>query len=522
MPFQGFTMPPPSLGLDLVSPIDNMEPAAALELVNVFPGATAPTVRLGYQEFANLASASGGTASQINFMHEFPLPDGTAQLIAAQTTQLFSVSSTGTITNISKVGGYTSGNWNKEGFRNRLYLANNSGADVPQVYTGTGLATDISVASGGPSGGLTQLSNVSSYRLRLYFIERNSMLMWYDETENDTISTGTSVLKSYDFSGIMRRGGYLLFTGSYTNIRGVSTQDLFMAVSSEGEVVLYSGYSPDDTAWELVAHFIIGKPLGPRAFVRINQDIWIITQQGIVPVSALFELDPQQAVTTVSRTINPLITETAGSLSFSTLWNGFFWPSGRRVYVTLPSSTGTAKFLVYSIDSKAWTTFQLYADQHSVASGKFLDLPFYGSTTGMIYKGETGYADAKPSSGDGQSIAFSGRTAFSFYGSRSNFKQFADIRPILRGKRGLTLNIGIDTDFKRQPTVTSVSTTAGVYTPWGSPWGSAWSSELEYIFDRYAAKGQGHCGAVRFGGAIRGSSLQFFGFEIRYDLGGQV
>jgi hypothetical protein len=54
MAFQGFTMSPPYAGLDLVSPIDNMEPQYALELVNVFPGAGAPTVRLGYEQFCNI------------------------------------------------------------------------------------------------------------------------------------------------------------------------------------------------------------------------------------------------------------------------------------------------------------------------------------------------------------------------------------------------------------------------------------------------------------------------------------
>ena len=51
MAFQGYTMPPPYNGLDLVSAIDNMEPTYALELVNVFPGAGSPTLRNGYAEF---------------------------------------------------------------------------------------------------------------------------------------------------------------------------------------------------------------------------------------------------------------------------------------------------------------------------------------------------------------------------------------------------------------------------------------------------------------------------------------
>lgn len=548
MSFQGYTMPPPSLGLDLVSPIDNMDPASALELTNIFPGAGAPTVRLGYTTF----TTGGATipSTPIRFMHEYPLKDGTSQLIAGTDAALYSVSSTGVVTNITRAAGaYSAGSWNKELFAGNIYLCN--GTDAPQAYVGNIGTPAQDIQATGVT--LNTLSAVSSYRQRLYFTEKNSLRMWHHKNSTNTTFVGSSsVLDSYDFQYIARRGGYLLFTGSYTNTRGVSTQDLFMAVTSEGEILMYSGTSPDDTAWTLVAHFIIGKPLGRKAFVRVNQDVWIITQQGIIPVSALFETDPEQALNIVSLKVNPLITQYATQASSTELWGGFFWPQGRRVYITLPDSASSATLLVYSLDTKAWTQFVLYSGDHAVASCKFLNLPFYGSNTGAIYQGETGYADAVTST-TSQSIAFSCRTAFSFYGARGNYKAFKDIRPLLKGKRGITLNLGLDTDFKRSAVLTQVTTPSSTFTAWGSKWGSngaartafiypgdvppiapspatitvpsyfePWSADVEYIYDRYSAAGQGHCAAIRVGGSIKNSSLQFLGFEIRYDLGGQV
>jgi hypothetical protein len=506
-------MPPPSLGLDLTSPIDNMDPAAALELINVFPGAGSPSVRLGYQQFADL-----GTASPIYFMHEYPLKDGTSRLIAANASKVYSVSSVGVVTDISKVGGYLSGNWNKELFAGNIYLANADG-DAPQVYTGTGTCANISVGGGGYA--ITDLINIASYRERLYLVERNSCKMWYHTTAGANLVAGSPVLKSYDFQYVFKRGGYLLFTGAFTNQRGVTTQDLFFAMSSQGEIVFYSGSSPDDSAWTLVAQFVIGKPLGPRAYLRINQDIWVFTEQGVISLGTLFNTSVDEALNAVSRNINPLITQYAAEVGISERWNGFFWAGGRRAYVMLPDSGTACDMLVYSIDTKAWTRFSLYTNAHSTSACKFQELPYYGSSTGIIYKGETGYQDAVVS-GTGQSISFSARMAFSFYGSRGNYKAFKDIRPLMRGKRGITLNLGLDTDFKRLPTVTSFSSASGLYTPWGSPWGSSWSSDIDYVYDRYAVAGQGHCAAIRFGGSIKNTPLQLFGFEIRYDVGGQV
>lgn len=522
MPLQGTTLPAPYSGLDVVSPIDNMDPSLALELVNIFPGATAPEVRKGY---AQLGSAT--TTSQTRFMQELPKLDGTSVLIAASNTAIYQFTTAGARTDISKVGGYTNGSWNSHIFRNYIYLCN--GQDNAQVYTGTGTCIDI---TGNPPAGtsIADFINVSSYRGRLYFVKKNTLEMYFHDTVNVPMTTGSPALKVYDFSSVMRRGGYLLYTLTYTNQTANTAQDVFVAVSSEGEVVAYTGYSPDDTNWSsagasgsntVLAHYYIGKPLGYRSFIYINSDIWIITEQGIVSISALFQKGEAQILSTISRTVNPIITNAAKSIGFSSLWGGFFWPAGRRVYIAVPQTSNSVIFLVFSLDNGAWTQFALFSTQDCVQLCLFNALPFYGGSDGTIWSGETGNADQVKGL-NSQSINFSYRSAFSFFGSRDTFKVFRDIRPLLKTKRGVALSIDIDTNFKVGTTSASVTSTPGTYTPWGSPWGSSWSSETEYIYDRYATKGQGHCGSVRVKGAIKNTSCQIFGFEIRYDVGGQV
>lgn len=510
MAFQGFTMSPPYAGLDLVSPIDNMEPQYALELVNVFPGGGAPTVRLGYEQFANIS-----VSTPIKLIAPLYLKDGSQELIACTGTKIYSVSTTGTATDKTGTTTPTSGDWQWVTYANNIYLCN--GQDNAQVYTGTGNCADVTFT------GVTKnlLINVTAYKERLYFVEKNTAKVWYGGLQV-TGTGGTPALTAFDFQYVFNRGGYLVGIGSYSNSANVAAQDYFWACSSQGEIVFYSGtYAGDATTWGLVARYYIGRPLGYRAFVRVNQDVWIITEQGIVPISALFQSDPEAALQAVSYRINPLISEAAVNFPFDHQWSGFFWGAGRRVYISYPTTGNACKFLVYSIDTKGWTQFQLFSDEHALASTTFNGYPYYASSTGIVWKGETGQADAKTAI-DSQAITYAGRTAFSFYGSRSNYKAFKDIRPIIKTKRGVTLAIGLDVDFKRTPTVTTVTTPTGVYTPWGSPWGSAWSADIEYIFDRYATKGQGHCAAIRFGGSVKNSTMQILGFEIRYDMGGQV
>lgn len=510
MAFQGFTMPPPYSGLDLVSPIDNMEPTFALELVNVFPGPNAPTVRLGYEQFANI-----GIASPITTLTSLQLKDATTQLIATTDSNIYRITTAGSSSSIKGSTTITNGAFQTVTYANNLYLCN--GVDDAKVYTGTGNISDITFTGVAKSS----LINVTAYKERLYFAEKNTAKVWYGGLQ--VVGTaGSPALTSFDFQYVFTKGGYLVGIGSFSTNTSMTSQDYFWACSSEGEIVFYNGtYAGDPTSWGLVARYYIGKPLGYRAFIRINNDIWVITEQGIVPISGLFMSDPEAAVQIVSYKVNPLISDYAALTPFDHQWSGFFWPQGRRVYISIPISGNSCRFLVYSIDTKGWTQFQLANDEHAFSSCLFNQKPYYASATGIIWKGETGQADAVTTT-DSQSIIYSGRCAFSFYGSRSNYKAFKDIRPIIKTRRGVTLNLGLDTDFKRASTVTTITTPPSLFTGWGSPWGSPWSADLEYVFDRYAAKGQGHCASIRFGGSLKNSTMQILGFEVRYDMGGQV
>jgi len=498
-------MPPPYGGLDLISPIDNMDPSYALELVNVFPGATAPITRKGYEEYVDLSASN----TAVNTIADYNKTDGTSEMIVVSeggTPKIYKVVA-GVATDITGSTPITANfsNMQTQQFGSNLYMCN--GEDTVQVYNGTTVADSTFTGVT-----LADLINVSTYRERIYFVEKDTLKFWYGNTN----AVGASALTSFDLQYSMKQGGFLVFAGSYTNQTAQTSQDLFFAISSEGEVVFYSGSYPGDTNWQLVARYYIGKPLGYRAFIKVNNDVWILTQQGIVPVSVLFQASPEQAVNVVSARVNPYITQYTNLLKFSPRWHGIFWPEGRRVFVNVPSSESTTTMLVFSIDTGGWCVYELFDAEDGITLAIVDGAPYYGSYHGYVYSAETGNTDKD------NAITFEGRTAFSFYNSRGNFKAFKDIRPLVKSRKGLTLSLGIDTDFARDQVVETISTGAAVSTPWGSAWGSPWASTTEFIFNRYAVKGQGHSAAVRFGGSVNKADCQIYGFEIRFDQGGQV
>jgi hypothetical protein len=494
-----------------------MDPSFALELINVFPGSGAPTVRGGYFRLAKPAT------STIKFMAELPKPDGSSVMVVGTDTALYSITTAGVVSTITKASPHTNGEFNYTIFNNKIYLCNNAGTATDQAQYWDGSAAQaLNLSFTGVS--LQNLINVSTYRERLYFVEKNSLNFWYGALK--AIGTTATALTSYDTSYTFKHGGYLLHAGTYTNQTAATSQNLFFACTSEGELAFWQGTDPANTTgadpWTLVARYKIGKPLGFRSFIRVNQDIWIVTQQGVVPVSSLFQADPEAAVRVVSDKINPLIASSAKNVPFSYLWSGFTWSAGRRVYISAPISASTSWLLVYSMDSKGWTIFQLYSTTDGLSSCLFNNLPHYGSSNGTIWKGEIGHADRAETSVAGNAINFSYRSAFSFYNARGNYKVFRDIRPILQTQKGLSFSLGLDLDFKRNAIIPVVSTSSGDTTAWGSAWGSPWAAATEYLYDRYAVKGQGNCAAIRFGGSIRDVSCQILSFEVRFEIGGQV
>jgi len=113
MAVQGVTMPAPYGGLDLVSPIDNMEAFYALDLVNILPTSNAPRLRNGYVEFQDTSNAN-----PVGMLKAMPLLNGTTKLIATIDTKIYAIDS-GAVTDTGAT--ISNSNCNSEIFNNKMY-----------------------------------------------------------------------------------------------------------------------------------------------------------------------------------------------------------------------------------------------------------------------------------------------------------------------------------------------------------------------------------------------------------------
>lgn len=290
--------------------------------------------------------------------------------------------------------------------------AGTTGSLYVGTVTGSGFVDNEIISGGGGSAtvngliiplfvaftGITtsSLSYVWSYKSRLFFIEKNSMNAWYLPID---ANSGAAV--KFPMGGIFTRGGSLLFGSSWSldtsGDGGLSEQCIF--VSTEGEVAVYQGDNPATAAtWTKVGTYRIGKPLGPKSFIRAGGDIIVATDVGFIPLSQAIQRDyAALSPTAVSYPIetewNSLVSQRAGGT-----WCCEVWPEHQMVVVAIPTvNLQSPVMLVSNATSGAWAEYTGWDGNclevfngrlfFGSASGKVVEANVSGSDQGSTYTG---------------------------------------------------------------------------------------------------------------------------------------
>lgn len=248
-------------------------------------------------------------------------------------------------------------------------------------------------------GGLTTaaFSYVWTYKNRLYFVEKGTMNAWY--LDIDSIGGDATV---FPLAGVFALGGELLFGQRWSlssgGDGGLSEQCAF--VSSEGEVAIYQGLSPEDTAtWSKAGTYRIGRPLGKSAFIRGAGDLAIATSVGLVPLSKAIELDlTALSVASISYPIADAWSNAVNQRGLEE-WKGEIWPEEKIAAFAPPTgASGLPPVLfVANTETGAWARYTGWDVRcMTVFEGRLL----FGSANGGVFlANETGSDDGAPYTG---------------------------------------------------------------------------------------------------------------------------
>ena len=418
-----YQLPAPTKGWVVGTNIAEAPEGSCYLLENAFPQLNYVRVRGGS---AAWATGMGSYAVQTLM----PWYNGTtSKLFAACNGSIYDVSSTGAV-GAAVLSGLTNSYLNYVQFQGlgSSYLFAVNGVDAPKQWNGSAWSTPSITATGSPV-----FSNVTTFKNRMFFVENNSLNIWYLATN---AVSGTATV--FPMQGVFRFGGYILAAGSWAIDSTSGIYDSFVIVTSEGEVAMYDGSDP--ASWSLKGTYKISKPLGPRCMSKAGGDLMIMTEDGIVPMSKVQTLD-QIALQNVAVTqpIQPewikAVIERTGLVG----WQVTLWSLQSMAIINLPkSSTADRTQFVVNARTGAWAR---YSGWDANCFAVFNNSLFYGSSDGRVMQAETGSAD------DGQNYTATIFPSFTSLGGGVNKKQLRLIHPYVTSNFYQELKVTVNVDF---------------------------------------------------------------------------
>ena len=272
--------PAPVGGWNARDSLAQMKPSDAIALENWFPRTSYCEIRGGYADHATGMTGNGKTLMVHNGI------GGTNKMFCTTASGTYEVTSAGAVG--ASVLTRTNGKhqWTMFGDGTNNWLIGCNGVDEPAYYDGT-TWTAVTGATSPALTGVTTTTLVQPlmFKGRLMFIQVNTLSFWYL-----TAGAAGGALTEFDLSGEFKRGGYLQAIGRWTRDAGDGQDDVFVAVSSEGEAVIYQGTNPSAAnTWAKIGSFYVGRPLGRRCLTQYGGDLIILTENGVFPLSAAMQ-----------------------------------------------------------------------------------------------------------------------------------------------------------------------------------------------------------------------------------------
>jgi len=466
-------VPAPAGGWNARDDLTEMEATDAIVLDNVVVTERGCRMRDGF------ASHVTGLGSTIQSLMEYNAPDGTRKLFGATSSAIYDVTTSGAV-GAAAVSGLTSGVWSNTMFAtaggNFLVIAN--GSDSVRNFDGSSWTTPS--ISGVTSANLI---SVAAHMSRLWFVEKNSLRVWYLPT---SAISGTAT--SIDFGPISRLGGELVAMASWSRDGGAGIDDVAVFITSRGEVHVYSGSDPSSsTAWERVGTFRIAEPIGRKCFVKAGADVGVLTSQGLVPLSNVLSISSTE-VTRVAATekIGAAFKAAYEGGKDSRGWQVVEFPKQDLVLVNIPIVNATTYHqYVISTPKRAWSRF---TGMNGECWSLLGDRLFFGGVNGTVYE-YTGSNDA------GENIEAAVVQAFQDGGTLGE-KVFKRMKPQLIAPPGYRPSIGLRLDYDDQELLFSSDPFQSLGPEWDvAEWDLAdWGAEF---------------GATSYWQSVRGKGFQF-------------
>jgi len=363
---------------------------------------------------------------------------------------------------------------------------------------------------------------VTVWKNRVWFVERNSTRAWYLETVG--ILTGKAI--AFDFGSKMRYGGFLKGIYSWTLDAGYGIDDHLVAISSEGDILVYTGTDPTTAGqFGLKGVWYVGEtPRGRRIANESGGDILIGTQFGIIPISRLVNgMQPGDEENYITAKINALFRQRYAERRNLFGYEMKIHPSEGGMLIVLPKLENTPYTQLFlDLTTQSWS---VWLDVPIITTEHYRGETYFGDVENRIYylaPGPDNVLVADPNAA--REVRFGILTAFSDFGSPVRQKRVQFIRPIFIADSVPSYEVEAKYDYDiRPPTEEGFSGNAALPTGiWDDTyWNqSLWAGSYQIDQPVYGATGIGRMVAISLNGTSLATDTTLAGFELMLDAGG--
>lgn len=458
--------PAPRRGWIRNESLASSKPEGAEVLDNFFPTSEGARLRKGSLKHATLAAAA---------THLTVYDAGTSsKMFAADATSIYDVASPADpdVAVTAAVTGQTGGDYCsfQVATTGGEFLLMFNGEDLHRVYDGSAWAQNTPAITGVSSA---DISHGWKFKSFVFMVQKGTMDAWY--LPAGAIGGAATV---FPLGGVFQNGGSLLFGTTWSQDSGAGLDDFCLFFTTEGEIAVYQGTNPASAStFALVGVFRIGRPLGKNTWFKSGGDIAVITDDGIVPVSAAMNRDrtgmKSAALTYPIEEAWRLIVNERKGTDFP--FTCVLWPSETMLVVGVPTFGALEKMcLVANARTGAWTRYTGW-DTRCVTV--FEDRLYFGTAAGTIVQGEVTGSDVGDTNYTGVWLP-----RFDTFG-RPEEKAALHARLVARANNAFTPQLFANADYQVDlPTALSADTDensnawdAGIWGPAAnaSTWGSA-------------------------------------------------
>lgn len=358
------------------------------------------------------------------------------------------------------------------------------------------------------------------FKRRLWFVEKDSSKAWYLD-----VGAYQGTPTAFNFGAQFKNGGSLVGLWNWTYDGGSGPDDRLVAISSNGDVVIYEGTDPDDAdKFGIVGVWSVGGVVAGRDIATtIGGDVLIMSKSGLVPLSKLVvgAFDSSQYPSAKIQNMYRRLAKAYGSYRG---WSICIDPGDNVLLINIPSNgpdVGGMQ-LVMSIATGAWSQYvDLPLISMCVWRGELYfggDLGYTGRMTGYVDRagsGVTTFPELK--------INWSLITAFDGLGTAKS-KQVQNIRPwVSSDSTSPEIEARALYNFNANEPSGDLIGVGGDESRWDvAQWDSGlWGGDATISSRTWGAEGDGRHVAI----AVRGRSgaeTVFIGADVDFTVGGEL